>query len=123
MTDTIPAASERCSRLQRAFQHLGEYAATVDLSGISDPKHQWLAVNRAMVPHYGDVGDAPDLEGIDYIPVSANGVSAEWVTAEGSSNTRRIVWFHGGGWTAGSPADYRGMSGTLARLSGASILI
>jgi acetyl esterase/lipase len=113
----------RRPELERAFQHLAEVAAGVDLSGITDPKLQWLAVNRATVSRYGDVGPPADVAGVTYTPVMANGVPAEWVTAEGASAGRRIVWFHGGAWTAGSPVDYRAVSGTLARLSGASILM
>lgn len=123
MTDPLSTPITRRPDVEQAYQHLFDVSATVDLSGITDPRLQWLTVNRAMVPRYGAVGASPDLDGIRFTPVSADGVPAEWVTTDGGDATRRIVWFHGGGWTAGAPVDYRGMSGTLARLSGASVLM
>ncbi|MBV9982142.1 alpha/beta hydrolase [Bradyrhizobium sp.] len=33
------------------------------------------------------------------------------------------MYTHGGGWVGGSPRDYRALTGTLARLAGASILV
>ncbi|MEJ0026978.1 MAG: alpha/beta hydrolase [Rhizomicrobium sp.] len=121
----MPEQSSRPRRpeLDRVFQHLAGLAAGVDLSGIGDPQRQWLTAMRATLSRYGDVGPAVSLEGITFAPVVANGVAAEWVTAEGASQARRIVYIHGGGWSGGSPLDYRPLSATLARLSGASILM
>lgn len=123
MVDPTPAPRARAPLLERAFQHLAEVAASVDLSGITDPREQWLAVNRGTLPRYGNVGPAVDLSGVTYTAVDAGGVAAEWVTADGADPDRRIVWVHGGAWTAGSPLDYRAVSGTLSRLSGASVLM
>jgi acetyl esterase/lipase len=123
MAEQSSSPRARRPELERAFQHLADLAAGVDLSGITDPKRQWLTAMRATLPRYGDVGPVVSLEGITYTPVIANGVPAEWVTAEGANNARRIVYIHGGAWTGGSPLDYRAVSATLARLSGASILM
>lgn len=123
MTDPLSPPKTRRPDVEQAFAHLFTVSAEVDLSDITDPRQQWLTVNRALVPLYGGVGAPPDLDGVHFTPVSANGVPAEWVTADGGSSTRRIVWFHGGGWTAGAPVDYRRMSGSLALLSGASVLM
>jgi acetyl esterase/lipase len=118
-----PTAPARRPQLEQAFQHLGGLAATVDLTGVTDPLAQWLKVTRATVAAYGAVGPVVSLEGVRFTPVSANGVAAEWVAAEGADPGRRVVYFHGGGWSAGSPLEYRALSATLARLSRASILM
>ena len=103
--------------------HLGGLAAAVDLTGITDPVQQWVTATRATLAGYGDVGPAASLDGVTFIPVDADGVAAEWVLAEGADPDQRIVWFHGGGWSAGSPLQYRPLSATLARLSKAAILM
>ena len=123
MNEKAESKRVRPAKLERAFQHSDSLVAATDLSKIDDPKMQWLTAMRGTLPRYGDVGPAPDLSDITFTPVSANGVNAEWVTAAGASNQYRIVWNHGGGWAAGSPLDYRTISGTLARLTGASILM
>lgn len=123
MSDHNPSSRIRPRPLERAFEHIGGLAASLDLSGITDPMEQWLTAVRAQVPSYGNVGPEISLEGVSFVPVDADGVSAEWVTAEGASHAHRIVYIHGGAWVAGAPADYRAFSATLARLSGASILM
>jgi epsilon-lactone hydrolase len=123
MTAQTLSPRVRRPELERAFQHGESLFDEADLSGIIDPKVQWLTAMRGTIARYGDVDLAVSFEGIAFTPVIINGVHAEWVTAEGTSNTRRIVWIHGGGWSAGSPQDYRTMSATLARLSGSSILM
>jgi len=117
---TIP--KPRRPDTDRAFAHLGEYAATADVSGITDPLQQWVTVLRRIVSHYGHIGERPSVADIRFVPVSAGGVPAEWVIAEGASPRDRIVYVHGGGWAAGTVAEMRDFSGLLARLSGASVL-
>lgn len=114
---------ERRPELADAFAHLAKVAGEADFTGITAPEAFWLQATRASVPRYGDIGPAVSLEGVAFTPVSAGGVSAEWVTAEGADASRRIVYIHGGGWAAGSPQDYRALSATLARLTGAAILM
>ena len=96
--------------------------ASVDLSGVDTPAQQWLVTTRTMLGGFGDSRPASDFEGITFTPVDANGVSALWVTAEGANKARRIVYLHGGGWSAGGPKSHKGIMAKLARLSKVSIL-
>ena len=123
MTEPDSPTKLRRLELEQAFQHLGSLAAEVDLSGIVDPKQAWLAAIRGTLSRYGDVGPPVSLKGVTFTSASANGILAEWVTAEGASNDRRIVYIHGGGWAGGSPHDYRAISATLAHRSRASVLM
>ncbi|MCK1274717.1 alpha/beta hydrolase [Bradyrhizobium sp. 61] len=121
--DEIAATRVRRIELDRAFSHLAGLAASADLSGVSDPLQQFVAVIRALMPRYGDVGQAPSLDGVTVAPVNAGGVAAEWVIARNVDPAHRIVYTHGGGWVGGSPRDYRAVTATLARLSGAAVLV
>jgi len=109
--------------LLQAFAHLGALGAEADLSDAQTPLDQWVAVLRHLMKRYGDVGPAVSQNGIRITPVLAGGVPAEWVQAQGANPAHRLVYLHGGGWAGGAPQDYRGLSATLARLSGASVLM
>ncbi|WP_128971008.1 alpha/beta hydrolase [Bradyrhizobium tropiciagri] len=121
--DQITTPRQRRPELEQAFAHLAGLAASADLTGISDPLLQFVAVIRALMPRYGDVGAAPALDGVEVVPVDAGGVPAEWVVAPGADLAHRLVYIHGGGWVGGCPRDYRAIAGTLARLSGAAVLM
>lgn len=123
MSEVSKTAKPRRADTERAFAHLASIASSVDLSGVSDPLQQWVIATRASVARYSDVGEKPSLAGVRFTSVSANGVPALWAVAEGGSSAHRIVWLHGGGWSAGSPEDYRPLAAMLARLSGASVLM
>lgn len=84
-------------------------------------------------------GEAPTIEGINELmdglftydmppatevrAVDANGVPSEWVCAEGADPARRILFFHGGGYVAGSLDGYRGFAAYLSKACGAAVLI
>ncbi len=57
-----------------------------------------------------------------YSRVNAGGVTAEWITADGSSDSRVVLYFHGGGYIIGSPRTHRPMLAHLSRDSGARVL-
>ena len=114
----------RRPELERAFQHLAGLAAAADLSSISDSAQRDLVVQRSYaMPRYGDVGPAVSMAGVSIERTSADGVPAVWLTVHGGNHAHRIVYLHGGGWRSGSPDHYFGLAATLARLSGASILL
>ncbi len=55
--------------------------------------------------------------------IEANGVSAEWVRAEGIEVERSILYLHGGGYVIGSPATHRGLAERLSRAASARVLV
>ena len=57
-----------------------------------------------------------------YSRVNAGGVTAEWVSAEGVSNGRVVLYFHGGGYIIGSPRTHRAMLAHLSHASDARLL-
>ena len=57
-----------------------------------------------------------------YSRVNAGGVAAEWVTAEGASESRVVLYFHGGGYIIGSPRTHRAMMAYLSQAAGARVL-
>lgn len=56
--------------------------------------------------------------------IAAGGPRGEWVTAAGVSGTepRILFYIHGGGFTAGSAAAYRGLSSHLSATTGCRVL-
>ncbi len=61
-------------------------------------------------------------KGISIQPVQAGGVPAEWVTDQSSNPNRVILYFHGGGYTTGSPLTHRDLTGRLAHACQARVL-
>ena len=57
-----------------------------------------------------------------YSRVNAGGVTAEWVTAEGATDSRVVLYFHGGGYIIGSPRTHRAMLAELSKSSAARVL-
>ncbi len=55
-------------------------------------------------------------------PCDANGVPAEWVQAPGSDPGRRVLYIHGGAFTAGSPRSHRNITQRFSEVSGAAVL-
>jgi monoterpene epsilon-lactone hydrolase len=57
-------------------------------------------------------------------PIAPGGPHGEWVTAPGVSATepRILFYIHGGGFTAGSAAAYRGLSSHLSTATGCRVL-
>ncbi len=56
-------------------------------------------------------------------PVSADGVPAEWVVAEGADPGRALLYLHGGGYVIGSIATHRDLAARLSRATGARVLV
>lgn len=114
---SVSTAPQRRSDVDQVFNHLAA------LFTPTTPPEDFLTILRRAMVRYGDIGTPPSLTGVQFSPVSAGGVPAEWVVADGGSSRHRIVYVHGGGWIAGGPEAYRGLAAELARRSGAAILV
>lgn len=68
------------------------------------------------------LGAMPPPEGVDFEPVDAGGVPAEWTRAEGAGKDRAVVYFHGGGYCIGSLASHRMHVANLSRSAGLTVL-
>ena len=57
-----------------------------------------------------------------YSRLSAGGVTAEWVTAESASDSRVVLYLHGGGYIIGSPRTHRPLMAELSQASKGRVL-
>lgn len=64
----------------------------------------------------------PVPEGVTFTPVDAGGVPAEWNDAEGVSQDRVLVYFHGGGYCMGSLDTHRGLVARISKLANLRVL-
>jgi monoterpene epsilon-lactone hydrolase len=62
------------------------------------------------------------LAEVDFIPVDAGGVRAEWCTPRSTEPDRTVVYLHGGGYVIGSVAGHRPMLARLAVQANARVL-
>ncbi len=65
---------------------------------------------------------APPVEGVAQKDVDAGGVPAEWASSPGHDGNGVILYFHGGGYVAGSLASHRDIVSRLARETGRRVL-
>ena len=68
------------------------------------------------------LGERADLAGIRIHAADAGGVPGEWVLAESADPGRRLLFLHGGAFSAGSALSHRTITTRLAKLTGASVL-
>jgi len=64
----------------------------------------------------------PRPDDVEYTPVDAGGVQAEWTEAPGAEPGRAIVYFHGGGYVLGSLDSHRPLVTRIARAARARVL-
>jgi acetyl esterase/lipase len=75
--------------------------------GLEDVRQRYAAL-------FSRFGEAPRT--LDITPGQLGPVSGEWVGTEG--DTRTLLYFHGGGFVAGSPETHRPLVGRLVEASG-----
>src|SRR5712691_11835946 len=65
---------------------------------------------------------APAEADVKCEPVTAGGVSAEWISAPGAAADRAVLYLHGGGYVAGSIKTHRDLMGRVSRAAKARVL-
>ncbi len=65
---------------------------------------------------------APAEADIKCEPVTAGGVSAEWISAPGAAADRAVLYLHGGGYVVGSIKTHRDLMGRVSRAAKARVL-
>ena len=81
-----------------------------------------IAAMRALVADYGMGCAGPGLTACRVQPVMIGERAAEWLVPPGAGDDR-LVYLHGGGWVAGSPASHRAIAAELALGSGRAVLV
>lgn len=80
-----------------------------------------LEDTRKMFEHWGDITSEPG--GVDYVEVSANGISCLWAIPHNVDKNRALLCTHGGGYMVGSMYSHRKMFGHIAKEIGCPALI
>jgi len=81
-----------------------------------------IAGMRALVADYGMGCSGPGLAACQVKPVMIGQCAAEWLVPPQIGDAR-LVYLHGGGWVAGSPASHRAIAAELALGSGRAVLV
>ena len=101
-----------------------EHAAVVASLGTvsqklkSTPRRQHLALLRDYIDNVFSLDEA----GLQFIPVDAAGVKAEWVLAPNVDTSRRLLYIHGGAYTMGSPKSHRRLTSKFSEVANAAVL-
>lgn len=68
-------------------------------------------------------GFGPVPKGVEVSPVLISSMRGEWVIPENASARRVVLYFHGGGFVAGSPEGHRPFVARIALATGARVLV
>lgn len=101
--------------LAHVIDHLHGLAA--DVSAAVD-----LEENRRVSARFGDAHpSARDFEA-EVREIRVEDVPCEWLLAPGADPDRRLLYIHGGGWTAGGLDSHRPLSARLSAATGCAVL-
>ncbi|TFH25187.1 MAG: alpha/beta hydrolase [Myxococcales bacterium] len=78
-----------------------------------------LAMRAAMA---AATAGMPVPDDVEFEPVDAGGVAAEWTRAPGARDDRAVVYLHGGGYVMGAISSHRLLVADISRATGAPVL-
>lgn len=98
-------------------------AVVASLDGVAQllkdtPRRRHLALLRDYIDNVFSLDEA----GLQFIPVDAAGVKAEWVLAPEVDTSRRLLYIHGGAYTMGSPKSHRRLTSKFSEVANAAVL-
>lgn len=105
-------------QLERVISYLRSLAARTAQAGTTMD----IAANRRIVDEYGDVDPSVRRIAADVRRVMVDGVPCEWLLAKGADPDRRLLYIHGGGWTAGGLDSHRPLSARISAATGCAVL-
>lgn len=76
---------------------------------------QWMRIYNQIAPATQEV--VADVRSIDLA-----GLQCEWLVAPGADPNRRLLYIHGGGWSAGDLDSHRPLSARISRAAKAAVL-
>jgi acetyl esterase/lipase len=79
-----------------------------------------IAELRRQYAYLSDRYGAPPRDAV-FEPVQIGPIKGEWVRVENSSPSRLILYFHGGGYIAGSPETHRALTARLAQAAESTV--
>lgn len=108
------------NKYQQVIEHMEAVSAATRQSGGE------TVAKRALLDMYCAADPSISTIKSRVYPVIAHdgesSVAAEWVIAENSEPSKRLLYIHGGSWMAGSPASHRSITSRLAELTGCEVL-
>lgn len=87
--------------------------------GLRAGPDSYRSVRRLLDSAAARVNLPPDIH---VEPADAGGVPGEWVTAPGSRADQVVLYLHGGGYVAGSPASHRALTAAISRAARVRVL-
>ena len=106
------------AQLAKVIEYLRGLAAQTAKTGAAGD----IAATRRIVDAYGDVDPSVRKLDADVRRTTIAGVSCEWLLAKGANPDRRLLYIHGGGWTAGGLDSHRPLSARISAASGCAVL-
>ena len=102
-------------QLAQVLEHLRAIAARPTTPGD-------IAAQRRRVSDYGAVAAITSTSVAAVKAFDIAGLQAEWLLPDGVDTSRRLLYLHGGAWSAGDPDSHRGLTSRIARASGMAVL-
>ncbi|MFI5321526.1 MAG: alpha/beta hydrolase [Myxococcota bacterium] len=81
-----------------------------------------LENSRAWMTDYSQVHPSTQEIVADVRRIDLAGVACEWLVAKGADPDKRLLYIHGGGWTAGNLDSHRPLSARISRAAGCAVL-
>ncbi len=81
-----------------------------------------LTKARVWMQEYGKVHPSTREIVAEVRRIDVAGVACEWLLAPGADPDRRLLYIHGGGWTAGDLDSHRPLSARISQAAGAAVL-
>ena len=100
----------------------GIAAAVARLKPSAESDRLPRAQRIALVRKEFDDKFAEPMPAVSFTPFSSDGITGEWVVADGADPARRLLFLHGGGFIIGSPRSHRAITARLSELSGGAVL-